>query len=112
MRSDQERLIDIQQAILKIEKYAVKGKTIFRENELIQTWILYNLQIIGEAVRSLSQSFKDNHNQIEWNDIADFRNVLVHEYFRVDLDLIWQIVERELPILNSQINLLLEEIQK
>ncbi|MDJ0731381.1 MAG: DUF86 domain-containing protein [Crocosphaera sp.] len=112
MRSDEERLIDIQQAILKIEKYVVKGKIIFMENELIQTWILYNLQIIGEAVRSLSKSFKDSHNEIEWNDIADFRNVLVHEYFRVDLDLIWQIVEREIPSFKSQINLLLEEIEK
>ncbi|MDJ0662491.1 MAG: DUF86 domain-containing protein [Crocosphaera sp.] len=112
MRSDKERLIDIQQAILRIEKYAVKVKSVFWENELIQTWILYNLQIIGEAVRSLSQSFKDSHNEIEWNDIADFRNVLVHEYFRVDLDLIWQIVEREIPSFKSQINLLLEEIKQ
>ncbi len=88
MRSDKERLIDIQEAIIKIEKYAIKGKEVFMQDELIQTWILYNLQIIGEAVRTISQNFKNSHNNIQWNDIADFRNLLVHEYFRLDLEII------------------------
>ena len=51
MRSDRERLIDIKEAIVKIEKYSIRGKGVFMEDELIQTWMLYNLQIIGEAVR-------------------------------------------------------------
>ena len=58
MRSDKQRLIDIQEAIIKIEKYTLKGKDIFMKDELIQTWMLYNLQIIGEAVRSISQTLK------------------------------------------------------
>lgn len=109
MRTDQQRLRDIQEAISKIEKYAIQGQIVFMENELIQTWILYNLQIIGEAVRSISQKFKDSHNNIEWNDIGDFRNLLVHEYFRIDLEIIWQVVEREIPQLKRQIKPLLED---
>jgi uncharacterized protein with HEPN domain len=93
MRSDKERLMDIQEAIIKIEKYAIRGQVVFREDELIQTWIVYNLQIIGEAVKTISQNFKNSHDNLQWNDIADFRNLLVHEYFRVDLEIIWQIVE-------------------
>jgi len=104
MRSDQERLIDIQEAILKVQKYSNRGKNAFLEDELIQTYILYNLQIIGEAVKSMSNDFKSNYNQIAWQDIADFRNLLVHEYFRVDLEIVWFIVEQEIPILDLQIN--------
>lgn len=48
MRSDKQRLIDIQEAIIKIEKYTLKGKDMFMKDELIQTWMLYNLQIIGD----------------------------------------------------------------
>ena len=97
MRTDRERLRDIQTATLKIEKYAIQGQIVFMENELIQTWILYNLQIIDEAVRAISQNFRDGHHNIQRNDIGDFRNLLIHEYFRIDLEIIWQIIEREIP---------------
>ena len=110
MRSDLERLRDIQEAINKIEKYVDRGKTVFMEDELIQTWMLYNLQIIGEAVKALSQSFKMDYDHIQWTDIADFRNLLVHEYFRVDLEIVWQIIEQEIPMLKPQVELLLQEV--
>ena len=54
MRSDRERLLDIQEAIERIEKYATRGREAFERDELIQTWILHHLQIIGEAARALS----------------------------------------------------------
>lgn len=54
MRDDRERLLDIQEAIERIEKYAVRGREAFERDELIQTWVLHHLQIIGEAVRALS----------------------------------------------------------
>ena len=111
MRSDKQRLIDIQEAIIKIEKYTLKGKDMLMKDELIQTWMLYNLQIIGEAVRSISQNFKNCHENIQWNDISDFRNLLVHEYFRIDLEIVWQIIEQEIPELKIKIKLLLKEIQ-
>jgi uncharacterized protein with HEPN domain len=104
MRNDQERMRDIQEAIHKIEKYAIQGREEFFANELIQSWILLQLQIIGEAARSMNSHTHEQHPKISWRDIIDFRNLLVHEYFRVDLKLIWQIVERELPNLKEQIN--------
>ena len=54
MRDDRERLLDIVEAIERIEKYASEGRAAFEENELIQTWIVHHLQLIGEAVRALS----------------------------------------------------------
>lgn len=109
MRNDQERMRDVQEAINKIEKYAIQGKEEFFANELIQSWILLQLQIIGEAARSMNPCTHEQHPEISWRDIIDFRNLLVHEYFRVDLKLIWQIVERELPNLKEQINSILQQ---
>ena len=110
MRSDTERLIDIQEGISKIEKYVARGKNTFFDDELVQTWVLFHLQIIGEAARAISEETKVKYVEIEWLRIIGFRNLLVHEYFRVNLDLVWYIVENELSDLKSQIELMLEEI--
>ncbi|MGK7893623.1 MAG: DUF86 domain-containing protein [Xenococcus sp. (in: cyanobacteria)] len=108
MRSDLERMRDIQEANSKIEKYAIQGKVEFLANELIQGWTLLQLQIIGEAARSMSVQTKEKHPEINWRDIIDFRNLLIHEYFRVDLQIVWQILEQEIPTLKQQINSILQ----
>ncbi len=64
MRNDRERLRDIQEAINKIEKYAVQGKEEFFANELIQSWILLQLQIIGEAARSMNPQTHEQYTEI------------------------------------------------
>jgi uncharacterized protein with HEPN domain len=108
MRNDRERLLDIQEAISKIEKYSILGKNDFLNDELIQSWILLQLQIIGEAARAMSDETHKQYSEISWRDIIDFRNLLVHEYFRIDLKLVWKIVDKEIPILRQQINFILE----
>lgn len=111
MRDDTERLRDIQEAIVRIEKYSVRGRELFQEDELIQTWVMQHLQIIGEASNSMSDSFKSQYPEIPWQDMADFRNVLVHEYFRIDVDIVWSIVQQELPNLKENVNRILQEMQ-
>ena len=111
MRDDTERVRDIQEAIAKIEKYTVRGRQVFNEDELIQTWVVQHLPIIGEASNVMSETFKNQHSEIPWQDMADFRNVLVHEYFRIDIDIIWSIVEQELPSLKENVNRILQEIE-
>ncbi len=71
-------------------------------------WTLLQLQIIGEAARSMSIETREKHSEINWRDIIDFRNLLVHEYFRVDLQIVWQILEQEIPTLKQQINTILQ----
>lgn len=56
----------------------------------------------------MSIETKKQYSQINWQDIIDFRNLLVHEYFRVDLQIVWQIIEKEIPILKKQINSILQ----
>lgn len=103
MRNDRERLRDILEAISQIEKYAIQGQTEFQRNELIQVWVVHHLQIIGEAANSLSQKMVNQHSRVPWSQIIAFRNILVHEYFRVDLKAVWKIIERDLPALKNQV---------
>ncbi|MEO0012304.1 MAG: hypothetical protein RLZZ535_693 [Cyanobacteriota bacterium] len=103
MRNDKERLRDILEAISQIEKYAIQGQTEFQNNELIQVWVVHHLQIIGEAANSLSQKMVTQHSRVPWSQIIAFRNILVHEYFRVDLKAVWKIIERDLPNLKNKV---------
>ena len=112
MRDDKERLRDILEAIAQIEKYAVQGEAEFQQNELIQVWIVHHLQIIGEASSSLSQALTDKYHRLPWAEIVAFRNILVHEYFRVDLKAVWKIIERDLPDLKIKVEEILEDEQQ
>ncbi len=73
------------------------------KNELIQVWIVHHLQIIGEASSRLSQTLIVQHLKVPWAQIIAFRNILVHEYFRIDLKAVWKIIERYLPELKNQV---------
>jgi len=61
--------------------------------------VIREFEIIGEAVGKLPQSFKERRLDVEWQDIRDFRNLLIHEYFGVDLEIIWKIIKDDLPVL-------------
>jgi uncharacterized protein with HEPN domain len=111
MRDPRERLMDILDAIAKIERYATRGQEAFEQDELIQTWILYHIQLIGEAAAQLGRAFHESHPEIPWAQIVAMRNVLVHEYFGVDLHEVWKTVERDLPILKQQIEALVERLE-
>ena len=109
MRDDRLWLLDMLDAIDKIEKYSAKGKQAFYEEELIQVWIIYYIQVIGEAANQLSTSVRQSHNEIPWSNVTAMRNVLVHHYFGLDLDEIWDTVCIDLPSLKIKIQEILAE---
>ncbi len=109
MRDVSERLRDIQEAIAHITKYTDLGRQSFDHDELVQTWVVHHLEIIGEAARSIPQEFKNNHPGIPWRQISRMRNVLIHIYFGIDQDVIWEIVEHDLPVLKVSIDAILSE---
>jgi uncharacterized protein with HEPN domain len=106
MRDPKEGLKDILDAIAKVERYASRGSEAFAQDELIQTWILYHIQLIGEAAARLPRTFHDSHPEIPWAQIIAMRNVLVHQYFGVDLEEVWRTVDNDLPVLKHQIEAL------
>jgi uncharacterized protein with HEPN domain len=109
MRDDQYRLVDILEAINNIGVYAVKGKATFDSDELIQVWIIHHLEIIGEAASQLSTAFLNNHPVLPWAQIIAMRNILVHEYFGIDLNEVWKTVEEDLPHLKQEIEKLISQ---
>jgi len=110
MRDDRERLLDMLEAIERIQKYTAKGRESFEEDELIQTWVIHHLEIIGEASRSLSAQLKQEHPETPWSEIAGMRNILVHHYFGVDASAIWNAVDRDLPSLKRQVEVMLASL--
>ena len=101
MRDDRVRLGDILEAIERIDKYAGQGREALHDDELIQTWFVHHLMIIGEACRALSPEFRAAHPEDVWALAGGLRNVIVHEYFGIDLEIVWGVIERDLPVLKN-----------
>lgn len=108
MRDDRDRLLDVLEAIERIEKYAGRGREEFEAIDLIQVWIVRHLEIIGEAVRGLTPEFQDRHPGVPWKKLAAMRNVLAHEYFDIDLPEVWAVVESDLPVLRTSVTEILQ----
>ena len=98
------RVDDILEAIAKIEQY-VNGLSFeqFQADPKTVDAVVRNLEVIGEAVRHLSSDLEDLPAGVPWTDIAGMRNILIHEYFGVDLKIIWQTVTDDLPELRRQL---------
>lgn len=109
MRDDVQRLHDIFEAIERIDRHAAKGRDAFVTDELLQTWFSHHLQIIGEAARGLSKLFRDKNPEVPWQKIIGMRNVLVHGYFGIDRDVVWEVVERDMPALKENIARMLSQ---
>lgn len=87
-------LDDILQSSLKIKKYTNKlTYEEFISNEMTIDAVVRNFEIIGEAANRIDQDFRDNNPEIEWNRIRGFRNRIIHEYFGVDYEIVWSIIE-------------------
>lgn len=110
MRNDKEWLLDILEAIEQIEKYSAKGYRTFKEDELIQVWIIHYLQVIGEAANNLSQTLIEANPEVPWADIVGLRNVLVHQYFGIDLERVWETIELYLPSFRQKVEKILADI--
>ena len=110
MRDDRQRLLDVQEAIERIEKYTAQGRAAFEQDELIQTWVIHHLQIIGEACRAISQPLKDQYPTLPWAKIIGMRNILVHTYFGIDEEIVWSVVEQDLSGLKRDIETILQQL--
>jgi uncharacterized protein with HEPN domain len=97
MRDDAARLKDILRAIDRILEQTTNGQHAFAQDEKLQVWVLYHLQIIGEACRALSDDLRTQYPDPVWSKAIGLRNILVHHYFEIDQELVWKVVDRDLP---------------
>ena len=104
MRGDDALLLDMLIAARKIQRFAA-GMTLaeFHTNEMVQSAVIRELQVIGEAARMVTDLTRTTCNAINWRAIAGMRNRLVHEYFSVQLDVIWKTVQTDLFPLIAQL---------
>jgi uncharacterized protein with HEPN domain len=103
MRTDRLRLLDAIEQIELIVTFSERGREAFFADLLVQSAVLHRLALLGEACRGLSSVVRSAHPEIPWPQIIAFRNVVIHEYFGVDLDLVWTIVAEHIPTLGPQI---------
>lgn len=109
MKDDRVFLGHIRDAISDIREYASVGHEGFVAERMRQDAIVRKFEIIGEAVKQLSEATKAKRPDIQWRQIAGMRDRLMHGYFGVDLDLVWATIERDLPALNDALTELLAE---
>lgn len=110
MRRDADWLLDILEAIEKIEARLPKNKEVFFADEMLQVWVVHHLQIIGEAAARLSPEIRNEGSTIPWLDIVGLRNFIVHQYFGIDYHEIWTVVTQELPVLKETVMLLSKKL--
>ncbi len=108
-RATQLLLDDSLASIEKIERYiADMDREQFLDDEKTIDAVVRNLEIIGEATRQLPDEFTAKHSHIPWRQMAGLRNRIVHAYFGLDLDLIWAIIQTDLPRLQQQVQALID----
>ncbi|HEX8229036.1 MAG TPA: DUF86 domain-containing protein [Chloroflexia bacterium] len=107
MRDDKLYLIHISECIERVESYVAGGKAEFMSSSLIQDAVARNLQVMAESTQRLSDGAKMAHPEIDWREIAGFRNVLVHDYLDTDREILWQVIERDLPPLKAAMHAML-----
>jgi uncharacterized protein with HEPN domain len=104
-KRDPDLLIeDMLAAMRKIERYtSAMDEELFRRDEKTVDAVVRNLEILGEETRQLPEDFSARHPDMPWRQIAGLRNRIVHDYFGLDLEMIWEVIRHDLPQLQAQL---------
>ncbi len=109
--SDKLYLTHIRDSVEKIDQVAQEGREAFLQEFRLHDSVIRNFEIIGEATKHLSEESKALQPQIPWKDVAGFRDILIHQYFGIDLEEVWRIIDQSLPALRQAVSNLLETLE-
>ena len=112
MKDDRVYLDHILECLEWIAQYSEEGQQAFLADRKTQSATLRELQTLAESTQRLSNDLKVSHREIQWEAIAGFRNVLVHDYLGIKAERIWEIVERDLPLLRSAVEDMLRQMDE
>ena len=107
MKDDSVYLIHVLECIKQIEEYTINGREEFMNSRLIQDAVIRNIEIIGEATKQVSPGLRRQHPEIPWKEMAGMRDVLIHDYMGVDLQIVWNVVARNLAEIKEHLKGLL-----
>jgi uncharacterized protein with HEPN domain len=110
VKDDRFYLLHIRDAAARIVRYTYGGRAQFDADSLVQDGVIRNLEVIGEAVKRLSAPLKDAHPAVPWKRVGGMRDILIHHYFGVQLDTVWEVVETHLPALAHEVDVMLSEV--
>jgi uncharacterized protein with HEPN domain len=109
-RDSRVYLEDILEATRKIMAYTGSlSKAAFLEDEKTFDAVVRNLEVIGEAVKKLPEDLRAKHAAVDWKKIAGLRDILIHEYFGLDAEIVWDIVQTKVPVLDREIRSMLAQ---
>jgi uncharacterized protein with HEPN domain len=103
MKDDRPYLADTLQALQRVEEIGQRGCMALLGDWVLQDAAVRNFEIVGEAVKRVSEKLQAEHPEIPWADLAGFRDVLIHQYFRVDLEIVWALIERRVTALRGDV---------
>jgi len=109
VKDDGVYLRHVRDAVDAVLTYTASGREHFFADRRTQDAVVRNLEIIGEAVKRLSVDLRNAYPDVPWRQIAGMRDKLVHDYFGVDLQLVWEVLERQLPALRQSVDAILSE---
>lgn len=112
MKDDPVYLKHILESIRRIEEDTREGRERFLRTHTLQDAVLRNLQTLSESAQRLSEPLKAKRPEIEWKRIGAFRNILVHDYLGIDMDRIWEIVQRDVPESKRAVSGLLGSVEQ
>ncbi len=84
----------------------------FEKNLDLRDATIRRIEIIGEAIKNISKKIKDKYPLVGWRDIAGTRDKIIHQYFRIDFDVVWEIIKRDIPILKKQMETIKKELSE
>ncbi len=111
MRDQRLLCSDILERVSRIERYTTSGREAFLASELHQDAVIRSFEVIGEVVKRLDPDLVSRHAQVPWSDFAGFRDILIHQYHHIRLDLVWDFSQEDLPLLKSAVKSIIDRLE-
>jgi uncharacterized protein with HEPN domain len=110
MKGDRLYITNILECIERIESYIAEGRDSFLQSRMVQDAVIRNFEVMGEATKRLSQELRSENSDIPWRQMAGFRDMLIHDYSKIDVGEVWAVIDQDLPMIRPRLVELLEEL--
>jgi len=111
MKEDRLYITNTLECIERIESYIAEGRDSFLQSRMVQDAVIRNFEVMGEATKRLSQELRSDNSDIPWRQMAGFRDMLIHDYSKIDVGEVWAVIDQDLPMIKPRLVELLEHVK-